>query len=51
MCFHPEKTFIALKPDGVIRGLIGEIIRRLEKRGYSQAKQVVTLMVASNLRH
>merc|ERR1711976_815521 len=29
-----ERTFIAIKPDGVQRGLIGEIIRRFEARGY-----------------
>lgn len=29
-----ERTFIAVKPDGVQRGLIGEIISRFEKRGY-----------------
>jgi len=29
-----ERTFIAIKPDGVQRGLIGEIIGRFEKRGY-----------------
>lgn len=28
-----EKTFIFIKPDGVQRGLIGEIILRLERRG------------------
>lgn len=28
-----EKTFILVKPDGVQRGLIGEILSRLEKRG------------------
>jgi nucleoside-diphosphate kinase len=28
-----EKTFILVKPDGVQRGLIGEIVSRLEKRG------------------
>jgi nucleoside-diphosphate kinase len=28
-----EKTFVMVKPDGVTRGLIGEIIRRLEQRG------------------
>lgn len=28
-----EKTFVFVKPDGVQRGLIGEIIARLEKRG------------------
>ncbi|CAO1629979.1 unnamed protein product [Jaminaea pallidilutea] len=29
-----EQTFIAVKPDGVQRGLVGEIIGRFEKRGY-----------------
>jgi len=29
-----ERTFIAVKPDGVQRGLIGEIIARFERRGY-----------------
>ena len=28
-----EQTFIAVKPDGVMRGLVGEIIGRFEKRG------------------
>ncbi|GAB4577773.1 MAG: nucleoside-diphosphate kinase [Anaerolineales bacterium] len=28
-----EKTFVLVKPDGVQRGLIGEVIARLEKRG------------------
>ncbi|NMB53370.1 MAG: nucleoside-diphosphate kinase [Leptolinea sp.] len=28
-----ERTFVLVKPDGVQRGLIGEIIARLEKRG------------------
>lgn len=28
-----EKTFVMIKPDGVMRGLVGEIIKRLEQRG------------------
>lgn len=28
-----ERTFAMIKPDGVQRGLIGEVISRLEKRG------------------
>lgn len=29
-----ERTFIAVKPDGVKRGLIGEVLKRFESRGY-----------------
>ena len=29
-----ERTFIALKPDAVQRGLIGEIIQKFEKKGF-----------------
>ncbi|OGI17866.1 MAG: nucleoside-diphosphate kinase [Candidatus Melainabacteria bacterium RIFOXYA12_FULL_32_12] len=29
-----ERTFVAIKPDAVQRGLIGEIIKRFEKKGF-----------------
>lgn len=29
-----ERTYIMVKPDGVQRGLVGEIIGRFEKRGF-----------------
>ena len=29
-----ERTFLAIKPDGVQRGLVGEIIRRFETKGF-----------------
>lgn len=29
-----ERTYIMVKPDGVQRGLVGEIIARFEKRGF-----------------
>jgi len=29
-----EKTFVAIKPDGVQRGLVGEILARFEKKGF-----------------
>lgn len=29
-----ERTFVAIKPDGVKRGLIGSIIKRIEHKGY-----------------
>ncbi|KAK2756383.1 nucleoside diphosphate kinase [Arachnomyces sp. PD_36] len=32
-----EQTFIAIKPDGVQRGLVGPIISRFESRGYKLA--------------
>jgi nucleoside-diphosphate kinase len=30
-----ERTFLAIKPDGVQRGLVGEIIRRFEVKGFT----------------
>ena len=30
-----ERTFIAVKPDGVQRALVGEIIRRFETKGFT----------------
>ena len=30
-----ERTFLAIKPDGVQRGLMGEIIRRFETKGFT----------------
>jgi nucleoside-diphosphate kinase len=29
-----EKTFLMVKPDGVQRGLIGEIVKRFEQKGF-----------------
>lgn len=34
-----ERTLVLIKPDGVERGLIGEVISRIERRGY----QIVAL--------
>jgi nucleoside-diphosphate kinase len=31
---NTERTFIMIKPDGVHRGLVGEIIKRFEQKGY-----------------
>lgn len=30
----PERTLVLVKPDGVRRGLVGEIISRIESKGY-----------------
>ncbi|BGP30378.1 nucleoside diphosphate kinase Ndk1 [Rhodotorula toruloides] len=38
-----EQTYIMIKPDGVQRGLVGEIIGRFEKRGY----KLVAMKLAS----
>jgi len=32
--FIVDQTFIMIKPDGVQRGLVGEIISRFEKKGF-----------------
>lgn len=34
MASQQERTFIAIKPDGVQRGIIGEIIKRFEAKGF-----------------
>jgi len=33
-----ERTFVMVKPDGVRRGLVGEVIRRFEARGLTIAE-------------
>ena len=30
-----ERTLVLVKPDGVARGLVGEVLGRLERRGYT----------------
>ncbi|XP_062479566.1 nucleoside diphosphate kinase [Pezoporus occidentalis] len=34
MAANNERTFIAIKPDGVQRGLVGEVIKRFEQKGF-----------------
>jgi len=43
-----ERTYIMIKPDGVQRGLVGEIITRFEKKGY---KLVALKMVTPTKEH
>ncbi|KJH42310.1 putative nucleoside diphosphate kinase [Dictyocaulus viviparus] len=43
-----ERTFIAVKPDGVHRNLVGKIIQRFEDRGY---KLVALKMVTASKQH
>jgi nucleoside-diphosphate kinase len=33
----PERTLVLVKPDGVRRGLTGEVLRRIEAKGYRLA--------------
>jgi nucleoside-diphosphate kinase len=43
-----ERTFVMIKPDGVVRGLIGEIIGRFEKRGL---KLIALKMLKPSIEH
>jgi nucleoside-diphosphate kinase len=44
-----ERTFLAVKPDGVQRGLIGDIIARFEKRGYKVCHESVSINTSNIL--
>jgi len=48
MAANKERTFIAIKPDGVQRGLIGKIVQRFEERGF---KLVALKMCAPGRAH
>jgi nucleoside-diphosphate kinase len=39
-----ERTFVMVKPDGVQRGLVGEIIRRIELKGFKIVAMKMTVM-------
>ena len=41
-----ERTFVMLKPDALQRGLMGEIIGRIERKGYKVV--AMKLMVISS---
>ena len=34
MADNKERTYLMIKPDGVQRGLVGEIIKRFEQKGF-----------------
>ena len=47
-----ERTLILIKPDGVERGLIGEVLSRIERKGYTVvALELRTLDVATAEEH
>lgn len=48
MANNRERTFIAIKPDGVQRGLVGKILKRFEQRGF---KLVALKMCAPGRAH
>jgi nucleoside-diphosphate kinase len=39
-----ERTFVMVKPDGVQRGLVGEIIQRIERKGFKVVAMKLTVM-------
>uniref|UniRef100_H2ZBH3 Nucleoside diphosphate kinase n=1 Tax=Ciona savignyi TaxID=51511 RepID=H2ZBH3_CIOSA len=43
-----ERTFIAVKPDGVQRGLVGKIVARFEAKGF---KLVAMKMISASKQH
>jgi nucleoside-diphosphate kinase len=43
-----EQTYIMIKPDGVQRGLVGEIVSRIEKRGLKVAAMRLNVMSAES---
>nr|ACO10535.1 Nucleoside diphosphate kinase B [Caligus rogercresseyi] len=45
---NAERTFIMIKPDGVQRGLIGDIVKRFEQKGF---KLVAMKFIQSSIEH
>ncbi|XP_041472671.1 nucleoside diphosphate kinase A 2-like [Lytechinus variegatus] len=45
-----ERTFIMVKPDGVQRGLVGDIIHRFEKRGFKMVAGKMTMATEDIIR-
>jgi nucleoside-diphosphate kinase len=39
---HPERSLVLIKPDGFRRGLTGEVLRRIEAKGYVLVAVTVT---------
>lgn len=47
-----ERTFIAIKPDGVQRGLIGDIIKRFEAKGFKLVgMKLMTVSAGRQFKH
>ena len=51
MSSSKEETLIVVKPDGVERGLVGEIVRRFEAKGFAVEKmqmQTILRLISTN---
>ena len=44
-----EQTFFIIKPDGVKRGLVGEVLKRIERRGFKLKKLELRSTVSEDL--
>lgn len=44
-----EQTFFIIKPDGVKRGLVGEVLKRIEQRGFTIEKLELRTKVSEEL--
>ena len=44
-----EQTFFIIKPDGVKRGLVGEVLKRIERRGFKLEKLELRSAVSEDL--
>jgi nucleoside-diphosphate kinase len=49
--FVSERTLVLIKPDGVARGLVGEVLGRIERKGYrivALEQRVLTVEIAES---
>ena len=44
-----EQTFFIIKPDGVKRGLVGQVLKRIEQRGFTIEKLELRSQVSEEL--
>ena len=51
MADKKEMSFIAVKPDGVQRGLVGEIVRRFEVKGFKLVAMKMVMVSRSTGQH
>ena len=49
MKLREEKTLVLVKPDGVKRGLVGEIVKRIEQRLYKELHVQIFLMLVAGV--